>query len=106
MALQAKVGGVYRRVGTRAILALHFPKIFFLGFWDFVSKFKLDPLTLNPKMAFLFGFGAPGRSRRHLQIGKLGFCTFATNPLAPLAYQGLPDAKTSTLTFSENATQK
>ena len=31
---------------------------------------KLDPL--NPKMAFLFGFGAPRsrRCRRHLQIAK------------------------------------
>ena len=40
----------------------------FLGFCHL--PIKLDPL--NPKMAFLFGFGAPGRRRRHLQITKLG----------------------------------
>ena len=44
---------------------------------------KLNPL--NPKMAFLFGFGAPGRRRRDLQIGKLHYCTFSASPLAPLA---------------------
>ena len=36
-------------------------------------------------MAFLFGFGAPGRCRRDLQIEKLGFYSFWAIPLALLA---------------------
>ena len=48
-------------------------------------------------MAF-FGFEAPGRRRRHLQIGKLGFCTFATSLLAPLTSVGV---RTATVTYSE-----
>ena len=67
---------------TRVDLGHAFLKIFILRFCHL--PMKLDPL--NPKMALVFYFGHPGSRGRHLQIRKLGFCSFATSPLAPLAY--------------------
>ena len=80
---------MHRRLFHQVILALHFPKNVILIFWHI--PIKLDPL--NPKIAFLFGFEAPGRRRSHLQITKLYFYLFWASPLATLACLGLHEAR-------------
>ena len=51
----------------------------------------MQNLMLITKMTLASWFWHPGRRRRHLQIGKLEFCTFATSPLAQLACLGLSE---------------
>ena len=83
MTLEINVNTLSLNQGVAALMhfSVAFSKNSILGFCHL--PIKHDPL--NPKMAFLFGFEAPGRHRRHLQIGKLKFCSFVTSPLAPLA---------------------
>ena len=65
---------------TRTILGHTSLKISILGCWHLVIQY----LMLIMKIASFWGFGNPGRHKKHLKIGKLEFCTFVTSPLAAL----------------------
>ena len=64
-----KVGRGYRRLRTQAVLGHATLEKSVSMFWHF--PIKLDPLITN--MTLVFGFGAPGRRRRHFKFGLMRF---------------------------------